>query len=47
MSFHETVHDKWCLHKGVWQTENGLKRGFVKHWAIDSEPIRAREVIVN
>ena len=22
--FHETVHDKWCLHKSVPQTENGL-----------------------
>ena len=29
---HETFHDKWCLHKSVWQTENGLERGFVKHW---------------
>ena len=28
----ETVHDKWRLHKSVWQTENGLKRGFVRHW---------------
>ena len=30
--FYETVHDKWYLHKSVWQTENGLERGFVKHW---------------
>ena len=30
--FHETVHNKWCLHKSVRQTENGLERGFVKHW---------------
>ena len=29
--FHESVHDKWCLRKGVWQTEVGLERGFVKH----------------
>ena len=29
---HETVHDKWCLHKSVVQTENGLEHGFVKHW---------------
>ena len=29
--FHETVHDKWCLHKSVQQTDNGLKRGFFKH----------------
>ena len=29
--FHEIVHDKWCLHKSVRQTENGLERGFVKH----------------
>ena len=28
--FHETVGDKWCLHKSVRQTENGLERGFVK-----------------
>ena len=28
----ETVHDKWRLHTSVRQTENGLKRGFVKHW---------------
>ena len=28
----ETVHVKWCLHKSVRQTENGLKRVFVKHW---------------
>ena len=26
---YETVHAKWCLHKSVWQTENGLER--VKH----------------
>ena len=31
MWFHEPVHDKWCLHKNVRQTENGLERGFVKH----------------
>ena len=30
--FHETVHNKWCLHISVRQTENGLERGFVKHW---------------
>ena len=30
--FHETGHNKWCLHKNVRQTENGLQRGFVKHW---------------
>ena len=30
--FHETVHNNWCLHKSVRQTENGLERGFVKHW---------------
>ena len=30
--FHETVHDKWCLHKNVLQTNNGLERTFVKHW---------------
>ena len=24
---HETVHDKWCLHKRVWQkNETGLER---------------------
>ena len=27
----EIVHDKWCLHKSVGQTENGLERGFVNH----------------
>ena len=30
--FHETVHNKWCLHKSDRQTENGLERRFVKHW---------------
>ena len=30
--FRETVHDKWCLHKNVRQSVNGLKRGFVEHW---------------
>ena len=30
--FHETVRDKKCLDKSVGQTENGLERGFVKHW---------------
>ena len=30
ISFRETMHDKWCLHKlclhkKVWQTENGLE----------------------
>ena len=29
---YETVHDIWCLHKSVWQTENGFERGFVEHW---------------
>ena len=29
--FHETVHDKWCLNKNDWQTENGWGLGFVKH----------------
>ena len=29
---HETVRDKWSLHKWVLQTENGLECGFVKHW---------------
>ena len=29
--FHETVNDKWCLHKSVRQTQNGLERGFAKH----------------
>ena len=29
--FHESVHDKWCLRKGVWQTEVGFERGFVRH----------------
>ena len=29
---HETVRDKWCLHKSVLQTVNGLECGFVKHW---------------
>ena len=28
--FHETVNDKWCLHKSVRQTQNGLERGFAK-----------------
>ena len=28
----ETVHAKWCLDKSVRQSENGLERGFVKHW---------------
>ena len=36
MCYHETVHDKWCFHKSVGQTENGLEpaveRGFVKQW---------------
>ena len=32
LCFHETVDDKWCLHKSFWQTENDLERGFVKHW---------------
>ena len=27
----ETVYVKWCLHKSVRQTENGLKRVSVKH----------------
>ena len=27
----ETVHVKWCLHKSVRQTKNGLKHVFVKH----------------
>ena len=30
--FYETVGDKWCLHKTVQETENGLERGFAKHW---------------
>ena len=30
--FHETFHDKWCEDKSVEQTENGLERGFAKHW---------------
>ena len=30
--FHETVHDKWCLHKNVRQIENDIERGFVEHW---------------
>ena len=30
--FHETVDDKWCLHKSVLQTNNGLERFFVEHW---------------
>ena len=30
--FHETVHDKSCLHKSVRQTEHDLERGFVNHW---------------
>ena len=30
--FHETVRDIWCLYKRVRKTENGLERGFVKHW---------------
>ena len=30
--FHQTVHNKSRLHKSVPQTENGLERGFVKHW---------------
>ena len=29
---HETVRDKWRLHKRVLQTVNGLECGFVKHW---------------
>ena len=29
--FHDTVHNKWCFHKSVQQTENGLEQGFVKH----------------
>ena len=32
MCFDETVHDKWCWHKSVRHTENGLERGFVEHW---------------
>ena len=28
----ETVHVKWCLHKSVRQTKNGLKPVSVKHW---------------
>ena len=28
----ETLHVKWCLHTSIRQTENGLKRVFVKHW---------------
>ena len=28
--FHETAHGKWCIDKSIWQTENGLERGFVK-----------------
>ena len=28
----ETVHNKWCVHKSVWQTESGLERSFVEHW---------------
>ena len=30
--FNETVHDKWCLHKSVGQTDNGLECVFDKHW---------------
>ena len=30
--FNETVHDKWCLHKSVGETDNGLERVFDKHW---------------
>ena len=30
--FHKTVHKKWSLDKTVGQIENGLERGFVKHW---------------
>ena len=32
MKAYEIVHGKWRLHKSVRQTENGLERGFVKHW---------------
>ena len=30
--FHSTFHNEWCLDKTIGQIENGLKRGFVKHW---------------
>ena len=36
MSMHVDIHFlgsfhlRKCLHKSVWQTENGLERGFVK-----------------
>ena len=30
--FHKTVHNKWCLDKIIWQIENDLECGFVKHW---------------
>ena len=26
--FYETVHDKWCLHKSIQQTENGWEHVF-------------------
>ena len=29
--FIQIVHEKWCFHKSVRQTENGSERGFVKH----------------
>ena len=36
MRFNETVHNKWCWHKSVRQTENGLERGFVEPWKLRS-----------
>ena len=38
----ETFHAKWCLHKSVLQTKNGLKGVSVKHWLNCVNPFTAR-----
>ena len=46
-SFHETVHNKWCLHKTIRQTENGLEHGFVKHWLNPATAVNISRVTVD
>ena len=33
----ETLHEKWCLHKSVRQSENDSERSFVEHWLNSAE----------
>ena len=39
------VHNKWCLDKTIGQIENGLERGFVKHWLnyVNNWPMRFKK----